>query len=85
MLDYIVVDTFAQSEDALLFLKQQAYGRAGFIALDRLGNVNIRDFAPPAHCVRLFDKVHISQQVYEKAFYLAMGDTCACSFLETAL
>lgn len=79
MLDYIVVDTFDQSEAALYYLKSQGQGWAGFIALDRLSNNIGGHFDQPAHFLRLYDLVHSSKEEYKKAFYLAMGDACVCN------
>ena len=47
LLDYIVVETFAQAEDAINFLgvSEIAEKGAGFISLDRVEP--IKDFLPP--------------------------------------
>lgn len=45
LLDYIVVDTFAQAEDAMNFLGVAEIGSAGFISLDRVEPV--KEFWPP--------------------------------------
>lgn len=76
LLDYIVVDTFTQAENAMNFLGVSEIGKAGFISLDRVEPV--KQFWPPEHCERLFDHAIPSDEKYREALYLAMKDTVVC-------
>jgi len=86
MLDWIVVETLKQAEDALLFLKSLNM-TGSFIALDRVQAMMADEFVPPENCQRLFDLIELEpeQERYRDAFYCAMGNTVVCQFLETAL
>lgn len=66
-------------------MKSEGLGQAGFIALDRLANTLIPAFEAPACCERLFDQVQSQDERYLSAFFLAIGNTVVCQYLETAL
>ncbi|EPZ35653.1 RecF/RecN/SMC domain-containing protein, partial [Rozella allomycis CSF55] len=83
-LDNIVVDSTESAEKCLEIIKKRNLGRATFIVLDKLDKIKMKSENLPMNSKRLFDLIKPKDEVYLKAFYLALGETLVTDNLNNA-
>lgn len=86
-LDYIVVDSTADAQTAVEYLRRNNLGVATFLILDKqqhLAAAAKKAASPPEGVPRLFDLVRCGDERVRVAFYYAMRDTVVASDLEQA-
>lgn len=86
-LNHLVVDTTAQAQACVEFLRANNIGRATFIILERIQNMAERlteKFAAPEGVSRLFDLVKPKDPKFAVAFYHALRDTLVADDLDQA-
>ncbi|KIJ61386.1 hypothetical protein HYDPIDRAFT_70000, partial [Hydnomerulius pinastri MD-312] len=82
----MVVDTVAQGQACINFLRSQNVGRASFMILEKLSSsasLNER-VQTPENVPRLFDLIKPKDPKFAPAFYKAVGNTLVASDLEQA-
>lgn len=86
-LNHLVVDTVAQAQNCVDFLRKNNVGRATFIILERIQGLGTRasqPFASPAGALRLYDLVQPKDAKFAVAFYHALQDTLVADDLDQA-
>ncbi len=86
-LDYIVVDSTADAQTAVEYLRRNNLGVATFLILDKqqhLAGAAKKPATPPEGVPRLFDLVRCGDERLRVAFYYAMRDTVVAGDLEQA-
>lgn len=89
MLDSVVVDSAAGTQQCLRYLKETGQGRVTFIILEELADFRAKmDVAPvgiPSGARRLFDLITPVDPIFRPAFYLSLRDTLVTSDLDSAV
>lgn len=86
-LDYIVVDSTADAQTAVEYLRRNNLGVATFLILDKqqhLASAAAKSASPPEGVPRLFDLVRCDNARLRVAFYYAMRDTVVANDLDQA-
>ena len=86
-LNHLVVETVAQAQHCVEFLRKNNVGRATFIILERIQGLATRasqPFACPSGALRLFDLVQPKDAKFAVAFYHALQDTLVADDLDQA-
>lgn len=86
-LDFLVADTVQDAEQGISFLREKSLGRANFICLEKMVNLEQQRLAPfraPAGSIRLFEQVTPKDDKYLNAFYFAVRDTLVASDVKAA-
>eukprot|EP00768_Dysnectes_brevis_P004155 gnl/Dysnectes_brevis/2963_a3644_710.p1 GENE.gnl/Dysnectes_brevis/2963_a3644_710~~gnl/Dysnectes_brevis/2963_a3644_710.p1 ORF type:complete len:1242 (-),score=281.18 gnl/Dysnectes_brevis/2963_a3644_710:34-3759(-) len=89
-LDYIVVDTMEQIQQALAFLRAKGLGVTTFLSLDHVTRrsrgrmVSPQEFQVPAGTVRVLDLVRPQSDTLRPAFWQVMRDTLVSPTLQAA-
>lgn len=86
-LNHLVVDTVAQAQACVNFLRTNNVGRATFIILERIQGLGARaqqPFAGPDGSLRLFDLITPKDAKFAVAFYHALQDTLVADTLDEA-
>ena len=68
-LNNLVVDTVEQGQSCIEYLRNQNIGRASFIVLEKLQQINIEKIATPENVPRLFDLIKPINPRFAGAFY----------------
>ena len=89
MLDSIVVDSTAGTQQCLRYLKETGQGRVTFIILEELADFRAKmDVSPagiPPGASRLFDLITPVDPMFRPAFYLSLRDTLVTADLDSAV
>ena len=86
-LDNIVVNTPADGEACINYLRETNGGRVTCIVLSALNqwkSMMDKPVSPPESTPRLFDLIRPVDDEFKPAFYLALKDTLVCNDLDTA-
>ncbi len=86
-LNHIVVETTADGQKAVDYLRRNNLGRATFIILDKMDHFKraaTSQIETPDSAQRLFDLVQCRAPKFATAFYFALRDTLVAKDLETA-
>eukprot|EP00127_Corallochytrium_limacisporum_P005493 Clim_evm10s207 gene=Clim_evmTU10s207 len=87
-LNSVVVETTAEAQRAVEYLKKSGAGRATFIIMQQIagkvGQSVDKPFQAPAGSERLFDLVRPADAKYRTAFYFALRNTLVAKDLDTA-
>ncbi|XP_022233745.2 structural maintenance of chromosomes protein 4 [Drosophila obscura] len=81
-LDNIVTDTYDTASACIAALKKHNVGRATFITLDKIMDLNVSMINTPENVPRLFDLVKFEDDRVRVAFYFALRDTLVAEDLE---
>lgn len=81
----MVVDTVAQGQACINFLRTQNVGRASFMVLEKLSKEHINErIQTPENVPRLYDLIKPKDPKFLPAFYKAVGNTLVADDLEQA-
>lgn len=83
-LNNMVVDTVDQGQACINYLRSQNVGRASFMVLDKLGNLDMRPINTPESVPRLFDLITPKEPRFAPAFYKAISNTLVAKDMEQA-
>lgn len=86
-LDYIVVDTVANGNEVINYVREKNLGKVSIIVLEKMKNNDryIGNFTnPDPKAVRLFDQIRITDNRFKHAFYHVFSDTLFTNNIEDA-
>ncbi|KAH7886361.1 RecF/RecN/SMC N terminal domain-containing protein [Phlebopus sp. FC_14] len=84
-LNNMVVDTVAQGQACINFLRTQNVGRASFMVLEKLSSDRINErVSTPENVPRLFDLIKPKDPKFAPAFYKGVGNTLVANDLDQA-
>ncbi|KAI8809944.1 RecF/RecN/SMC [Cladochytrium replicatum] len=83
-LDNIVVETVESGQKCIEHLKRGGLGRATFICLDKIKDMEKQSQKYPEGVPRLVDLIKPSHERFRKAFFQVLGNTLVADSMETA-